>query len=102
MFIHPYRAMRRGGWEPLSGTYHRGDGGPKVPLAREPGRVYSRGLMENPQPSPLPETRDRVCPYWSNHVVVALGRILASATGVRGEYRCGHCSRKFVVLQRSG
>jgi transposase-like protein len=46
----------------------------------------------------MQETRDRMCPYCRNRAGVALGRILASATGIRCDYRCPSCSKDFVVL----
>lgn len=46
----------------------------------------------------MQETRDRMCPYCRNRAGVALGRILASATGIRCDYRCPECSTEFVLL----
>jgi uncharacterized Zn-finger protein len=59
-------------------------------------------FMGTPSPSFLPETRDRMCPYCSTRAVVALGHVTASATGVRCDYRCPHCSKEFVMLRCSG
>ena len=49
------------------------------------------------RPAPR-ETRELMCPYCRNRAVVGLGRILASATGIRCDYRCPQCSKDFVVL----
>jgi transposase-like protein len=46
----------------------------------------------------MQETSDRMCPYCRNRAGVALGRILASATGIRCDYHCPSCSKDFVVL----
>jgi DNA-directed RNA polymerase subunit RPC12/RpoP len=53
--------------------------------------------MDTP-PLPLPETRDRRCPYCGNRAVVGLGHVTASVTGIRCDYRCPNCSTEFVLL----
>lgn len=46
----------------------------------------------------MQETHDRMSPYCRNRAGVALGRILASASGIRCDYRCPSCAKDFVVI----
>jgi transposase-like protein len=46
----------------------------------------------------LAETRDRACPSCRSRVVVALGHVEASVTGIRSDYRCPTCAKDFVLL----
>jgi DNA-directed RNA polymerase subunit RPC12/RpoP len=53
--------------------------------------------VANFDPSPK-EARKRFCPRCSSADILALGRVLADSTGVRGAYRCRACAEEFMLL----
>lgn len=42
--------------------------------------------------------RERICPHCCSADILALGRVLADSTAVRGVYRCRACAKEFLML----
>jgi DNA-directed RNA polymerase subunit RPC12/RpoP len=53
--------------------------------------------VANSNPSPK-EARERICPQCRSADILALGRVLADSTAVRGVYRCRACAKEFLML----